>query len=168
MSEKKIIIAKILTAHGVRGFVKLRVFLEDPSDISGYNPIKDAKGKSYQIKLKNSVKGDWVAEISGITDRNEAEKLRGLELFIDRNQLPELEDGEIYIEDLIGCSAIDKDGKKLGDVIDFQNFGAGDLIEIKPASGGKTYYLPMVEPYVGDIDTEKRTIIIDPAEEFMA
>ncbi|HNQ92452.1 MAG TPA: ribosome maturation factor RimM [Alphaproteobacteria bacterium] len=168
MSEKKITIAKILTAHGVRGFVKLRVFLEDPYDISEYDPIRDDKGRSYKIKLKNPIKGDWVAEIEGITDRNDAEKLRGLEFYITRDQLPETEEGEIYIEDLIGCDALDKDGTKLGIVVDFQNFGASDLIEIKPASGGKTYYLPMIEPYVGEIDIEKRTIIIEPAEEFMA
>lgn len=168
MSDKKITIAKILTAHGVRGFVKLRVFLEEPADISSYDPIRDDKGKAYKIKLKNPVKGDWVAEIEGITDRNDAEKLRGMELYISRDQLPEIEEDELYIEDLIGCAAIDKIGTVLGEVVDFQNFGAGDLIEIKPASGGKTYYLPMIEPYVGEINTEKRTIIIEPAEEFMA
>ncbi|MDD3019636.1 MAG: ribosome maturation factor RimM [Alphaproteobacteria bacterium] len=167
MSSKKILVAKILTAHGVRGFVKLRTFLEEPADIEGYTPC-DQKGHGYKITLKNPVKGDWVASIDGITDRNDAEKLRGFELFIDRDQLPETDDGEIYIEDLVGLTCIDKQGTNLGKIIDFQNFGAGDLIEIQPATGGKTYYLPMVEPYVGEFDLEKGTILIEPAEEFMA
>ena len=168
MSDRKILIAKILTAHGIKGFVKLRVFLEDPYDISEYEPIRDTKGNSYKIKLKNPIKGDWIAEIEGVSDRNHSETLRGIELFIDRAQLPETDDGEVYIEDIIGSKAIDRDGHKLGEVIDFQNFGAGDLIEIKPVNGGKTYYLPMVEPYVGEIDIENHTVVIEPAEEFMA
>jgi len=167
-AQKQILIGKILTAHGVRGFVKLRCFLEDPHDIEEYSPIVDAKGKAYKISLKNPVKGDWVASLDGVTDRNVAETLRGLELFISRDQLPETEDGEIYIEDLVGLTCINSEGEKLGEVIDFQNFGAGDLIEIRPKDGGKTYYLPMVEPYVGEFDLEKGTILIEPAEEFMA
>lgn len=167
-AQKQILIAKVLTAHGVRGFVKLRCFLEDPHDIEDYAPIVDAKGKSYKITLKNSVKGDWVASINNLTDRNDAELLKGIELFVNRDQLPEAEDGEIYIEDLIGLTCINAKGEKLGEVIDFQNFGAGDLLEIKPVNGGKTYYLPMVEPYVGEFDLDAGTILIDPAEEFMA
>lgn len=161
-------IAKILSAHGIRGLVKLRCYLEDPDDLVNYDPICDSKGKSYKIILKNPIKGDWLAEIDGITDRNDSEKLRGVELFIRRDQLPETEDGELYIEDIIGCAAIDKSGTKIGDVVGFENFGASDLIEIKPVNGGKTYYLPMVEPYVGEIDVNAGTIEVEPAEEFMA
>ncbi|HRK97758.1 MAG TPA: ribosome maturation factor RimM [Alphaproteobacteria bacterium] len=168
MADKQILAAKILTAHGVRGFVKLRVFLEDPENIQTYSPILDPKGRAYKITLKNPIKGDWVASIEGITDRNESEKLRGVELYVDREALPAPEEGEVYIEDLIGLSCLDASGQVIGEVIDFQNFGASDLIEIRPASGGKTYYLPMVEPYVGEINTEERTIRIEPAEEFMA
>lgn len=168
MAPKQILIGKILTAHGVRGFVKLRCFLEDPHDIEDYSPIVDAKGRTYKITLKNPVKGDWVACLEGVTDRNVAETLRGVELYIDRDLLPDMEDGEIYIEDLVGLKCINSTGEELGEVIDFQNFGAGDLIEIRPKDGGKSYYLPMVEPYVGEFDLEKGTILIEPAEEFMA
>lgn len=166
--EKNILIGKILTAHGVRGFIKLRLYLDDPYSIESYAPVTDSKGRIYQIKLKNAIKGDWVASVVGVTDRNESEKLRGTELYIDRDLLPEAEDGEMYIEDLVGLKCVGKSGEPLGEVIDFQNFGASDLIEIKPVSGGKTYYLPMVEPYVGKIDLEQGTIEIEPAEEFMA
>ncbi len=161
-------IAKILSAHGVRGLVKLRCYLDDADNLADYEPICDSKGKAYKITLKNSIKGDWLAEINGITDRNESEKLRGIELFIRRDQLPDIEDGEYYIEDIIGCAAIDKSGTKIGDVVGFENFGASDLVEIKPVNGGKTYYLPMVEPYVGKIDVNAGTIEVEPAEEFMA
>lgn len=166
--SKRLCVAKILTAHGVRGLVKLRVNLEDPEDLESYNPLTDETGKEYTITLKNPIKDDWVAEVKGITDRNQSETLRGLSLYIDRNQLPETEDGEIYLEDLVGCEAIDKEGHKVGEIIAVENFGASDLIEIKPINGGKTYYLPIDEPYVLDIDLESQIVVVDPAEEFMA
>jgi 16S rRNA processing protein RimM len=167
-TKNKVCIAKILTAHGVRGLVKLRCFLEDPASLSDYNPLETQDGRKFSIALKNPIKEDWVASISGITDRNDAEKLRHLELFIDRDRLPETDEDEFYIDDLIGCTAIDKDGAKIGDVVGLENYGAGDLLEIRPATGGKSYYLPMAEPYVGEIDLDNKTVTIEPAEEFMA
>ncbi len=167
MEEKQICIAEIMTAHGVRGLVKLRCHLENAQDLAGYNPLRDEAGKEYEVTLKNALKNDWVAEIKGITDRNVAEKMRGLKLFIDRNEMPEVDDGEFYYEDLIGCKAISAQGLVMGSVISVDNFGAGDLLEIRPVMSGSSYYLPMAEPYVQAIDTVARTIIIEPAEEFM-
>lgn len=165
---KKLCIATILGAHGIRGLVKLRCHLENAEDLHNYNPLHDENGKAYTITLKNSVKGDWLAEVAGVIDRNASELLRGIDLFIDRSQLPETEDGGIYLEDLVGCEAIDKEGHKIGDVISVDNFGASDLLEIRPINGGKTYYLPLIEPYVGDIDLEQKIIVVETAEEFMA
>lgn len=165
---KKLCIATILGAHGIRGLVKLRCHLENEKDLHNYNPLHDENGKAFTVTLKNSVKGDWLAEIAGVIDRNASELLRGIDLFIDRSQLPETEDGGIYLEDLVGCEAIDKEGHKIGDVISVDNFGASDLLEIRPINGGKTYYLPLIEPYVGDIDVEQKIIVVEPAEEFMA
>ena len=168
MTQKKLHIADIRTAHGIRGLVKLSVHLENPQDIENYNPLQGSDGKSYTIKLKNALKGDWLAEVNGIADRNQAELLRGIELFINRDQLPETDGDEIYLEDLVGCEAINAEGHKIGDIIAVENFGASDLIEIKPIDGSKTYYLPIAEPYVQDIDLEQKIVVVEPAEEFMA
>ena len=166
--EKKLHIADIRTVHGIRGLVKLAVYLEDPEDIESYNPLQGVDGKLYTIALKNPIKGDWLAEVNGITDRTEAEKLRGTALYIDRDQLPETDDGEMYLEDLVGCDAINEEGHKIGSIVAVDNFGASDLIEIKPIDGSKTYYLPLAEPYVLDIDLEQNIVVVAPAEEFMA
>jgi 16S rRNA processing protein RimM len=167
-NTKKLHIADIRTAHGIRGLVKLAVYLESPKDIENYNPVHDASGRAYTIILKNAIKGEWLAEVNGITDRNAAELLRGTELFIDRSQLPETEGDEIYLEDLVGCDAINSEGHKIGEVISVDNFGASDLIEIKPLDGSKTFYLPIAQPYVQDINLEDNFIVVQPAEEFMA
>lgn len=167
MTDKQICIAEIMTAHGVRGLVKLRCHLENPEDLAGYNPLRDETGKEYEIVLKNPLKNDWVAEVKGVTDRNVAETMRGLKLFIDRSDMPEADDGEFYYEDLIGCKTISPQGLVMGSVIAVENFGAGDLLEIRPVMSGSSYYLPIAEPFVQTIDVVAKTIVIEPAEEFM-
>ncbi|MBL8640341.1 MAG: 16S rRNA processing protein RimM [Alphaproteobacteria bacterium] len=165
---RKILVAKILTAHGVKGFVKLRCFLEDPRDVADYNSITDDSGRAYKITLKNPIKGDWVAAIDGITDRTAAEKLRGRELFITRDQLPDLADGELYLDDLIGLKALNPENIIIGEIIAIQNFGASDLLEIMPLQGGKSFYVPMAEPYFGTIDFQQGTVEIADYEAFMS
>ncbi len=165
MKKEKVCIAQIMTAHGIRGLVKLRCFLEDPADLESYNPLETEDGGTLSLTLKNPIKGDWLAEVSGISDRTAAEKLRHVLLYTDRNRLPEPDEGEVYVEDLIGCQTITANGEPVGEIIAVENFGASDLIEIRPLSG-KSFYLPMIEPYVSKIDLESRSVTVDPAEEF--
>lgn len=151
-------IAQIQTAHGIRGLVKLRCYLENPEDLETYNPLRDANGKTYNITLKNPIKGDWLAEVDGIADRTAAEKLRGTELFITRDELPETDDGEIYHNDLIGVTVTDENGTTVGTVRGIDNFGAGDLLDIQPTSGGASFYIPFAEPFVTKADETGITV----------
>lgn len=160
----KVCIAKILTAHGVRGLVKVDCFLEDPNDLKNYNPLTAADGRKFTIHLKNSIKGKYLAEIEGIADRNEAEKYRNIELFVERDQMPTPDDG-FYHEDLIGCDVLGQEGQKLGTLLSIENYGAGDLFNIKPVTG-KTFLLPHTETYVPSIDAEHNTITIANYEEW--
>ncbi len=166
MTDNKICIAKIRTAHGVRGLVKVDCFLEDPTELASYNPLMTDDGKSITLTLKNSLKGQFIAEIKGISDRTDAEKFRNIELFIERDQLPEAKEG-FYHEDLVGLDVQNKQGEVIGKVLAVENFGASDLLEIQPLSG-KPYYLPFMEPYVGDIDPDQKFVIVDQIEEFLA
>ena len=165
MPDSKVCIAEIVTAHGVRGLVKLRCYLEDPSVLSSYNPLESEDGRRFSLTLKNPVKGDWLAAVDGIVDRTAAEALRHLRLYTDRGRLPDPGEGEVYIQDLIGCRAVTAGGEEVGVVIALQNFGASDLVEIRPLAG-KTFYLPLIPPYVGEIDLQAGTVVVEPAEEF--
>lgn len=162
MSNSPICIAKILTAHGVRGFVKVDCFLENPHELESYNPLKTSDGKEITLHLKNPIKGKFLAEIKGVTDRNDAEKYRNIELFTERDKLPEPEEG-FYHSDLIGMSLKNKQDQIIGKVIAVENFGAGDLIQVQPVSG-KIFYLPFTEPYVGEILDD--FIEVDRVEDF--
>ena len=130
----KVCIGQIVNVHGLKGMVKIRPYLTNPMDIGHFGLLTDKDGHgSFDIKPQ-SLKGDFVlAFIKGITDRTAAEKLKGLNLYIERNQLPNNQSGFYYC-DLIGMTVLEN-GQKFGVVENVQNYGAGDILEIKTEKG---------------------------------
>ncbi|MBN1281608.1 MAG: 16S rRNA processing protein RimM [Alphaproteobacteria bacterium] len=126
MSENlKILVGKIVAPQGLRGEVRVQTFTSDPSD------LKNLKIENMNLQFIRSAGTDVaICKIYGINDRNDAEKLRGTELFIDRQSLPELPQGEYYQTDLIGMTVM-VSGKEIGKVSSIQNFGAGDILELE-------------------------------------
>ncbi len=102
-----------------------------------------------------------MARISGIVDRTAAEGLRGTKLYVDRARLPKAAAAEYYHADLIGLKAIAADGSHLGEIVSVQNFGAGDLLELKPVTGAATEMIPFEDQWVPDVDLDAGTIVIN-------
>ncbi|MFC1659470.1 ribosome maturation factor RimM [Pseudomonadota bacterium] len=161
MKNKKICIGKITSPHGIRGEVKVKTFLEDPNSIMNFKDIFDQKSKKkFKFeKIRGQKKDVVIVKIKGCEDKNEADKIRGTELYISRNELPETEEGEFYYNDLIGLEVFE-DKKKIGVIKNIYNFGAGEILEITLDSG-KEIDVPFNDDYVKQIDlkTEKITII---------
>jgi 16S rRNA processing protein RimM len=157
--KDRICVAKIATAHGIKGLVKLHVFVDNIDLVSGDLFTSDNGSDTLNITLKNATAKHWLAKIEGITDRTEAEKLRGTELYIDKSALPEADEGEFYFSDLIGLPAVNEDGSEVGKIISTDNFGAGDLLEIQPA-GGESFYLPVTDETVLEILDDKIIVCI--------
>ena len=130
----RVCIGQIVNVHGLKGMVKIRPYLTNPMDIGRFGPLSDKEGqRQFQVQGQ-SLKGDFVlASVRGITDRTMAEKLKGLNLYIDRNQLPQNQDGFYYC-DLIGMTVLEN-GQKFGTVESVQNYGAGDVLDIKTTKG---------------------------------
>ena len=127
--ENKILVGKIVAPQGIRGEFRVQSFASQPTDFKDFHIISDKiDGKNFHFVrvLKGNV---IIAKIDGIEDRNTVESLRGTQLFILRDDLPKLKDGEYYQTDLVGFDVI-RDGNKIGKVVGFQNFGAGDIIEL--------------------------------------
>ncbi|MCI5061123.1 MAG: ribosome maturation factor RimM [Alphaproteobacteria bacterium] len=158
--EERICIAKIGPAHGIKGLVKLHVFVEDLELLN--NPLftSDVTNKTLTLSLKNATNKFWIAEIEGITDRTHAETLRGTELYIERAALPEADEDEFYIDDLIGLD-VEENQTKIGKIISVENFGASDLIEIQPLDGSESFYLPFVDENIIEI-TDKSVVVEIP------
>jgi 16S rRNA processing protein RimM len=158
--SQKICVARIGAAHGVRGEVRLWTFTEDPLAVLHYGPLTTKDGSQFELTKAREAKGHLVAAIKGIADRSAAEKLNGLELYVPRDRLPTPEDDEYYHADLIGLSAETTAGEPLGRVIAIHNFGAGDIIEIAPPSGG-TMLLPFSNAVVPTIDIKGGRVVIE-------
>ena len=163
MTDTKILLAQIGGAHGVKGEVRVKPF-GDPDMLDQYGKLEAEDGRKFKIKRMRPQKNMLVVKFEGVNSREEAEVLNRLELFVDRAKLPDPDEGEFYVSDLIGMSIL-IDGEIIGTVKDVPNFGAGDMIEIEPKSGSATYYVPFTEEVVPEIDFENGTVrVVPPAE----
>jgi 16S rRNA processing protein RimM len=162
----RVCVAQIGAAHGIRGEVRLRSFTEDPAAVASYGLLENEDGtQRFEIKALRPAKDHFVARLVGIGDRNAAERLTGLKLYVPRDRLPPVEDEEtFYHADLIGLEAVTPEGTRLGTVTAIFNFGAGDIIEIKP-EGGATLMVPFTQTAVPQIDIASgRMVVVPPAE----
>lgn len=152
MGDDLIQVGRVAGAFGVRGEVRITSFTAEPSALLDYRDLKREDGSAGLTLLSGRpAKGGVVARAREIETREQAEALRGLKLFIPRSSLPEPDEDEFYVTDLIGLSVETPDGAKLGTIRSVQDFGAGDLLEIAPADGGATWYLPFTKAAVPEV-----------------
>lgn len=144
---QKILVGKIVAAQGLRGEVRVQTFTESPED------LKNLKIEDIKLKLIR-VSGNDIAicKVEGVDDRTSAEKIRGTELFINRDSLPALKSGEYYQTDLIGMDVFEKNGNSIGRVDSIQNFGAGDILELDNGE--------MVSFHGANVDVENKKIYL--------
>ena len=163
--DTRICVAKIGAAHGVRGEVKLWPFTEDPMAVVDYGPLSSKDGaRQFEVLRARIAKDHLVAALKGITTREDAERINGIELYIPRDRLPPTEAGEYYHADLIGLRAIDEAGNAIGKVLAVHNFGAGDIIEIAPTRG-PTLLVPFNDTVVPTVDlVDCHVVIVMPHE----
>lgn len=161
MTSAQICVARIGAPHGVRGQVRLWTFTEDPYAVLDYGPLATKDGKrTIEIDNVREAKGHLVATLKGVTDRDAAARLNGIELFVARDALPDTEDGEYYHADLIGLAAETAAGEAIGRVVAMHDFGAGDIIEIAPPSG-PTLMLPFTDAVVPTVDIAGGKVVIE-------
>ena len=167
--DKRICLGKIVAPHGIKGLVKIFPYGEDPNLIETLDQVFTAKdtNKTISITLKNPMGKYILSSIEGCETRESAETLKGTELWIARSALPHIDnEDEFYIEDLIGLTVFDEKKQTIGTILTIQNYGAGDLLEIKPNSG-EPYFVPFDDDYVRDINLNKKYLTIENAEHFI-
>ncbi|WP_298964005.1 ribosome maturation factor RimM [uncultured Roseibium sp.] len=166
--DQKILLAKIGAAHGIRGEVRVKPFGDDPLSFTDYGVLTTKDGKrSFEVKNARVQKTVVITSFKGVTDRNQAEELNGVELYVDRDQLPETDDDEFYYSDLNGSTVLDQDGEVLGKIVAVQDFGAGDLLEIRPKRG-RTFYVPFTREFVPEIDLANDRVRVDLPEDYFS
>ncbi|WP_018984519.1 ribosome maturation factor RimM [Salinimonas chungwhensis] len=165
-TSDKVIIGKIGAPHGVKGWVKINTYTDTPEGIFAYRPWLLGDGKEYQLDQWRPHGKVLVAKIEGIETRDDAERIKNLDITILANQLPELDDNEFYWRELTGMQVVTTQGYDLGVVKDVFNTGANDIIQVKAnakdAFGLKERLVPFVmDEVVQTVDKEGRVITVD-------
>jgi 16S rRNA processing protein RimM len=153
--------------QGVRGEIRVKSMTSEPRAIGDYGPLTD-KGRTRALKFDSlrALKDDMlVARVAGISTRDAAEALKGVEIFARRDQLPPPSEDEFYYEDLVGLEAVDAVGGRIGRVVSLMNYGSGDVLEIAPAQGGETLLLAFTKRVAPRIDFDAGRIVIEPPRE---
>lgn len=164
---ERVCVGMIVGAHGVRGAVRVKSFTQEPGDVAAYGALTDEAGtRRYALKPVGAVRGVILAEVEGVRDRDAAEALRGVRLYVERSRFPTLGANEFYHSDLIGLAAETLDGGALGRVRAVDNYGAGDVIEIELKAGGSAV-LPFNRRTVPAVDLKAGRIVVDPPEGLM-
>lgn len=165
MSDPKqadlVLMGVILGAHGIKGDVTVKSFAACPADIAAYGPLKSRDGtRQFALRVVRENHKGLIVHIDGINDRTSVEALKGTELFLPRDRLPKTSVDTFYHTDLIGLSAVDPAGQKIGTVTAVQNYGAGDILEICMARDSGLELIPFTDACVPDVSLENRTLTI--------
>ena len=165
MSEDRICVGAFAGSFGVHGEVRVKSFCAEPEDIQTYGPLWTEDGtRSFTLPLTRAVKTGFAADVDGITTKEQADALKGVRLYADRDALPSLPDDEFYHADLIGLTVYDTGGTELGIVRSVMDHGAGDLLEIHGPALKTTVLLPFTKACVPTVDLAGGRIIADPPE----
>ena len=141
--SKLILVGQVAGGFGVKGEVRVTAYTAEPMALLAYGPLLRADGSvGLTLTTARAAKGAVIGRAKEIETKEQADALRGLKLFVPRERFPAPDEDEVYVTDLIGLEARDPDGRVLGRVKAVQNFGASDMLEITPAEGGQTWYLP--------------------------
>ena len=159
-----ICVGAVAGARGIKGDVRIKSFTDDPEAIGTYGPLYDKTGtETFDLKITGKAKGLLVGRIKGTPDRNAAEKLKGLQLFVPRDILPAPDDDEFYFSDLVGLRVEDLEENNLGTIQSVDNFGAGDVLEIVGVVQGGLM-VPFTKETVPRVDITEGLVVIDLPE----
>ena len=165
MKRDLISVAVIIGAHGIRGEVKLKSFTVEPKAVATYGPLVSNSGEVFEITKLKPATTDFIATLKSVTDRNKAESLKGIELFIPRTKLPKPASDEIYMHDLIGTSVYGANDVILGTITGFENFGAGDLMDVKIEGRSDTVLIPYTRNFITSASLEK--VIVNLPDDYL-
>lgn len=176
-ADARVCLGVIVGVHGVRGVMRFKSFTERPEDIAAYGPLADESGaRSWRLTVTGQAKGVVLGRLDGVADRTAAEALKGTALYVPRAALPPVDDDEaFYHADLIGLTVRRADDAVFGVVTAVHDFGAGDMLEVRPQGAGRpdaarTVMIPFTRSAVPRVDVAAASLwvadlpgLLDPA-----
>ena len=166
MEETDLICVGIISSpHGINGHIKIKYYTENPKGIISYGTVYNKDREIINLKYKGISSKLAIYEVENISDRNEANLLKGEYLFVKRKALPKLKNDEIYHIDLIGLKAINKKSQIIGTIENVSNYGAGDILEIKNKE--KSFLVPLISKNLDSINLKKKTICLSNLDQWL-
>ncbi|MEK9646998.1 MAG: ribosome maturation factor RimM [Alphaproteobacteria bacterium] len=165
----RVCVGAVAGAHGIRGAVRIKPFTEDPEAVAAYGPVSDEDGgRTFAVDVLEVKGGMAIARLDGVDDRNAAEALKGLRLYVARDALPAADEDEYYHADLLGLAAVTADGETVGTIRAIIPAGATEVLEIDRGPGNQTLLVPFTKEAVPEVDVKAGRIVIDPPGEVEA
>jgi 16S rRNA processing protein RimM len=159
LGDALILVGRVAGAFGVKGEVRITSFTAEPAALVGYKTLLREDGSpGLTLTGGRAAKGGVVARAKEVETREQAEALRGLRLYIPRDVLPEPDEDEFYVTDLIGLEVRGLEGDVLGRVKSVRDFGAGDLLEIQPPAG-ESWWLPFTRDAVPEVRMDEGVLV---------
>ena len=157
-SKDFILVGSIVGLHGLRGYLKVKSFLENPKDIFDFDEYFINKLSFSSILLKFNKKSVFICELEGVDSIEQAKKFVNTDIFICRSSLPKTDEDEIYLNDLISFNVELESGLCLGELVKFYDFGAGPIIGVK--QGHTEMMLPFSNNFIINIDQDLKVITL--------
>jgi len=162
-----ITVGKITSPYGIKGWIKVHSYTDPFTNLLDYHPWYVKQNGSWVQTSVISARAhgnQLVAQFQGVSDRNATDALRGLEIAVTRDQLPDTDEGEFYWFDLEGLTVVTVQDKTLGTVDHVMATGANDVLVVK---GEQEYLIPYVlDLFVLDVDLEAGRITVDWDSDF--
>jgi len=160
-------VGRIVKPQGIKGEVKVHPFAEDPERFHDLSQVLlgDEEGPSDTVTVSACrVQGDSVyLRFEGIYDRNQAERLRGLYIWIERAQAVPLAEDTYYLSDLIGCAVADETGRTYGTIAEVIQTGGNDVYVVRSEEGGDIL-IPALKSIISLVDIEDCRVTVRAEE----
>ncbi len=164
-----VIMGRVASAHGIRGWVKIQPFTEYLDSLLDYETwwLGNEQGPWREVKVEQGEVHNktLAALLADCPDRNAAERLKGQLIAVPRSELPEQDEGEYYWSDLIGMSVVNEAGERLGTVANLLETGANDVLSVKGDSG--EILIPFVDAVIKQVDMPNKTILVDWSADYL-
>jgi 16S rRNA processing protein RimM len=159
--DRRILLGRITAPHGIRGDVFIDSYASEPQAVTAYGPLESEDGaRAFDVSVVRVTPKGVIAHIAGVDDRTGAERLKGQKLFVDRARLPAASENEFYRADLIGLAATDTEGNAIGTVVAVENYGAGDILELRLDGRPKTELIPFSDAFVPLVDIPGGRVVV--------
>ena len=161
--DRLVLVGRVSGAFGVKGEVRIRAYTAEPLALLDYRDLRRASGEPGLTLLSaRAVKDGVIARAAEIGVKEEADALRGLDLYAPRSALPPAGEDEFYLTDLIGLEARSPEGARLGRIAAVHDFGAGDVLEIAPEAGGPTWLLAFTQANAPEVHIDQGWMVVIP------